>query len=217
MKKLLQSLLIVVGILNFVAAQPTSDESLAGRKAIQFSIGSNFKLGYIDGSIISFRYHISDRSAIRIGLSSNYTNGDESYELIINNSNDPDPETIDSTEFSIILSSYYFRYFNSTGKIRGYAGLGPYFSYFYSKYNTSFTYDNTKLSLKSIGFGLQTIIGIEWRLKPYLCVLGEYVVRYSYIKDKYSNNEDFGWENRREKKYINVEPGDVRMGVAFYF
>ena len=70
MKSILTVLLIVYFIFSNAYPQDSTQNSLKQSKfALQFQIGSNFNLQSFQGTTLSCKYHIFDKSALRAGIS----------------------------------------------------------------------------------------------------------------------------------------------------
>ncbi|GAB4169730.1 MAG: hypothetical protein Kow00108_03480 [Calditrichia bacterium] len=231
MKKLLQSLLIVLGILNFVVAQPTSDESLASNKAIQFSIEPNFSIKSIDGSMISFKYYFHPNTAIRVGISPGYSNSNSKDKYLYYSPVDTTLRKSDNEHGagSFALNSYIIRTLVNNKKIRPYVGAGPYISFSNSDLDRKLdSFDTLKVETnqESFGFGIGTVLGAEWQISSQISIFAEYGLRIGVKNISYSekdyllnniNNYELFRMREEESSTFSVASLPVRLGVAIYF
>jgi hypothetical protein len=178
-------------------AQDTSSERnplKEGAWALQFGISSNFTLTSFQGSTIAFKYQLSDKSALRWGItlngSTNNANNtasgsveDTSYGSI------PENSSTDAANASFVLQ--YLWYINPSGPVHFYLGVGPSVSYSYS--HSSSDYDNFNIVSENgssyqgywerqtstsnshqWGIGATGVAGVEWFACQWLSIRAEY-------------------------------------------
>ncbi len=148
-KRMLFLYLILMSVTINLQSQDTSSErnSLkAGAWALQFGISSNFTLTSFQGSNIAFKYQLSDKSALRGGITINGSTNDgtTSNSGSIDDTSygtAPGSSSTESATASFVLQ--YLWYMNPNGPVHFYTGLGPLVSYSYSKYSTNNPYSST--------------------------------------------------------------------------
>jgi hypothetical protein len=156
-----------------------------GAWALQFGISSNFTLTSFQGTTFSIKYQLSDKSAIRGGISisgsSNNgtgtvsgTNADTSIGSLPTNSS--------SSSQVISFTLQYLWYTNPSGPIHFYIGLGPVVSYSYSRSNSPNSYDGGNYmyvyaqssSSTQWGAGGSGSVGVEWFPSQWFSLRAEY-------------------------------------------
>jgi len=212
----------------YLQAQDTSSErnSLkAGVWAMQFGISSNFTLTSFQGSTIAFKYQLSDKNALRVGITINgSTNSgnsaatgsvtDTSYGSI------PENSSTDAANVSFVIQ--YLNYMNPSGPVHFYLGLGPSISYNYSHsssdnsyLNTSEFYDNgyhtlgywerivNKSNSNQWGIGLTGVAGVEWFACQWLSIRAEYSDGIQYLWRSSTSTTDYSYDYSSLDSYLN--------------
>lgn len=200
-----------------------------GSSSLQFQITNNFNLGSFQGLMFSGKRHISDNSAIRLGIGMNFLQAENDYTL----RNIPIDTTISLSNRSddvmnIDISVLYVSYINLKSKVNFYLGAGPFVSIFKTESAAETRYENFgttsnrdwKRSEWSIG-GL-AVIGTEWFVDEKISLLAEYGVHfykkfgYEESMDKHSEStNNLKWTN--EMTSFNINPSTVKLGVSLYF
>ncbi|MGO9482423.1 MAG: outer membrane beta-barrel protein [Candidatus Kryptoniota bacterium] len=199
---LLFLILISISVSASAQTQDTSSErnSLkAGACALQFGIASNFTLTSIQGSTIAFKYQLSDRNAIRGGItiSGSTSNGSTTVTGSVEDTSygsKPESSTSDAASISLVLQ--YLWYINPAGPVHFYLGAGPSASYSYSRssldnFNLDIFYNgsndqgvweqetNTSYN-HQWGVGATGVAGVEWFACPWLSIRAEYSEGIAY-------------------------------------
>jgi hypothetical protein len=101
-------LFFILTLTNTTSAQTSYLDSLDGKYALQFQISENFTLSDFQGAILSGKYHLGKRSAIRLGLSINFDDSDSDREITLSDSlNYHENAETNSIGFTIILILNY--------------------------------------------------------------------------------------------------------------
>ncbi|MBL7996560.1 hypothetical protein JNM05_14430 [bacterium] len=238
MKNVIVLFLIVT--LNAVEAysQNSQDEDSVSfhkkRWALQFQVGRDFTLNSFQGSIISLKKTLSEKSALRIGVS---------FGTGINNDNSKfshfPPDTAhsernsDNSGFDLNVSSQYIHYLPIEDHIAGYYGIGPTFGYSFNKnkYKDSNT-NGSSTSSSSVStttntwnIGANAVFGVEWFVRNNISLSGEYGVSLSYSNNKqdykgessYSSNPSIDFKEQRNWDRFSLGANIVKFGLSVYF
>ncbi len=192
-RKRLIFLIVISTIAYFYSqAQDGSSERTPleqGAWALQFGIGANFTLTSFQGTTIALKYQLSDKSAIRGGItiSGSTSNGnntasgfvaDTSYGAV------PENSSADASNVSFVLQ--YLWYMNPSGPVHFYLGLGPSVSYSYANSSSD---NSTLTAVKTHGYWVRTVstsnsrqwgiggtgvAGVEWFANQWLSIRAEY-------------------------------------------
>lgn len=218
-----------------VEKDSSSSEIKIPKNAFQFQVDDNFQLSSFQGSVISMKRLLSEKRAIRFGLS-----------ISANTSNDDSESS--ATADSLVSnrqsdrSSYGFnisaQYLCSPYKVSGivfFFGAGPIMSYSYAKSDDKNVYyqsaigDTVKTkhvaTAKNYGLGIIGVCGVEWFLKEKLSLTAEYglSIQYSW-RDSETNisQESVMGNNEKIDRTDNsnsfaIRPVAVRFGLSIYF
>jgi hypothetical protein len=208
--------LVLISILFCIClqAQDSSAERNSlkeGAWALQFGIGGNFTLTSFQGSTISVKYQLSDRTAIRGGITINGSNSngnnsasgavaDSSYGTLPGNS------STNGTNVSFVLQ--YLWYLNPSGPVHFYVGVGPSVAYNYSHSSSetpyfvrqgdqnSFweqsTYNSNSHLWTAGGTG---VAGVEWFAIQWLSLRAEYSESIQYQWSSTNSSSDYSYTN----------------------
>jgi len=202
--------------LSTVQAQ-NSDDTLPlqeGSKALQFQISDNFNLNSFSGTLVSYKSHLSEDRANRVGLSLN-------SRFTISAFPDDDNEREDS-DTDIILGMEYTRmhYTNPDSEIKFYYGYGPGINFKYGR--TVVDQTNSESIIQSALYGISGIgyAGVEWFFHSSISLHAEYrgaiQVNHRRVKRTTESNsvED---TNRNNGTSFSLGGDGVRFGLSVYF
>lgn len=148
-KTLTAAALIGLALIAGAKADDTDTTNVNGLRdgswSLQFQIGEDFNLQSFEGSTISAKYHLTENSALRFGLSIS-GRGDRSEpraETIHTKTSHNDTgrsdttksfsqgpsSSLDQSSFRVVLNSKYVWYPGSSSSLRPFVGIGPSFSY----------------------------------------------------------------------------------------
>lgn len=178
-------------------AQDTTKNSLKQSKfALQFQIDNNFTLKSFQGNTLSFKYHIYDESAVRLGFS---VNG-----FVETNRQKNDIEVSRTKSYEFTINAQFIQYIKTFEDVSLYTGGGP---LFFKRYNTTSSpgYENMWY------LGLSGILGIEWFFKKNMSLTAEYGLSliYSVRDEKYS-------DHYYSKEIILGENNMLKFGISIY-
>lgn len=155
--RLLLLALISLSISISAQAQDTTSERNSlkeGAWALQFGISSNFTLTSIQGTTLAFKYQLSDKDALRGGITISGSTNDGNSTVagsVEDTSYGSMPESSSSRSANVSLILQYLWYLNPNGPVHFYLGVGPTVSYSYSRSSS----DNSNLNTFYNGNGYQ--------------------------------------------------------------
>lgn len=202
-----------------------------GAWALQFQFGSAFSSRGYEDIVISGKYHLSDGTAIRIGI-------DLDGSVRFGNSNRyfpkgdslRDTNEFDYDRFGFDLLSEYILYSQPISNIHIFYGAGPlvkfyrdfrkdsYLNYINGEYRTS----ERETVLNNWSFGVSAVLGAEWFATKRISLIAEYGAEfeYSYITRETKTSDSDEGEYSEFKFHENAFDLDlkrVKMGIAIYF
>jgi hypothetical protein len=192
---------------------------LDGKFALQFQISDNFNLTNFQGTIFSGKYHFSKRDAIRLGISTDYT--DEK------NESDRNIDTLytahsqqDYSRFGVTVFSQYIRYLKVTREISFYGGTGLFLNYGKQTETRSDFLDTLvtrrEVNVTNYGIGLDLLIGVEWWFIKSMSLSAEYGLNAFYHHSE--NKADEGQQKVSAKSHsFNISGSNVKFGITVYF
>ena len=186
-------------------------------RAIQFGIGSSFRLTSFDNQSLAVKYHLTPQTAIRVRVSARGTTNRTDSETrvtigdsLVSSTGSSNSQTQDLT-FS--LSSDYLMFLDLPEDLFLFVGAGPMAEYSYRAYGT----DDWS---RALAFGLDGAIGSEWFASHRISVHAEYqaAVLYRIYKSK-STYEGSSQTETRDSRTITWElrSGTVIFGLSVYF
>lgn len=229
MKKILYAVTAIY-FLNFsnVLCQSDSkderDNSLKeGKWALQFAIDQNFSLANFDGSIISLKKQLSEKRALRLGLSLSFENGNGSSNRISGF------DTIPSTDFkltgySVYASPTYIFYVNPREAVNLYIGTGVIFggSYYWNeaKQDLPEGYNYRYERSYAYGGGITGLAGAEFFPIRNLSIFAEYFASFQYTHYSGRTIYDLPGQytiNDFKTNSFKFYGQQVNFGLAVYF
>jgi len=203
-------LLIIISSFSLTTAQSSYLDSLDGKFALQFQISENFTLTDFQGAILSGKYHLSNKSAIRIGFSMNFSDSDgESnstlFDSLVSN------KTNTSSLFGFGINAQYSYYLQVWDVIGFYSGIGPFINYEYREI-TSENYSRGE----DIATGVDAIAGVEWSFIKFMSLSAEYGFQFYYFYRK-SNNEGNNITSEATVTSWAFGADQVKFGISVYF
>jgi len=220
-------------------AQAPKDSLKAGsfhftKHSLQFSVVDFFRISSFQGATLSYKYHFSDRLALRVGvgLRGSQDNGDFKYE-----------RNTDTTSFkydternntNIDITSQLIYYFSPYKQIKVYAGMGPYFlignssdekKNFSTDPTTNYSYNLRNYKTTHYEIGVSAVYGLEWFFKKNMSLLAEYSSRLSYIirssertvfKSSASATDIINSDKSKSSGW-GIYSAGAKMGLTVYF
>lgn len=190
-------------------------------KCLQFQIGSDFQLSSFQGSTISFKKHISNSRAYRIGFTISGNIEDRNDFTNFDNDSLDRRQIRNIYDFGINLTGQYLKYVPYENTYL-YYGCGPQiiFSKTYQKswleVHTTGDWEPSSLASKNYDkifqIGLVLVAGVEYFLSKSISIHGEYSQEVSY---RYYWYKPSSGPNHIYHKY-SFDSGGVKFGCSFY-
>ena len=203
MKKAFQSLLIMLLVTPVFGQNEIPTQTSPGSNAFLFQIDPNFRLSSLGDYLFSFKRHLNEKKAWRIGVSlaGSFSRAHVSNDTIGIYGPDGDYRTGDAS-----ASLSYQNYFHLQKPLSAYYGYGAHVRFSGSRYSASSGYNNR------IFLGPLFYAGAEWFFNDYLSLSGEFGCRasYGYDKSKYNGVT-------RTEHSLSFRQDQVRLGLAAYF
>ncbi|MDQ3022182.1 MAG: hypothetical protein M3R36_16665 [Bacteroidota bacterium] len=174
-----------------------------GMWAIQFGIGSDFTLTNFEGAVLSLKYQLASKTALRLSFNGNYFKRE-------NDTNDYNYSQSNSLGVNMIFM--YYLNPKSRFNIFAYAGGAYYYSYEAGQ-NPSEYQD---LSRWTVGPVLGA--GAEFFVFKQLSLFAEYSYSFRFGKEEYFSHEYFmGNQQRITDNIIYMSNNTVKFGLPVYF
>ncbi len=233
------AMMTVIGFQSQAKAEGSNNYLVQGSWSLQFRISNNFTLSNFQGALISAKRHLSDKSAVRFGLSFSGSTGDIStddissrVDSLMNNAtnNSSDGELSD---ISVGATTQIMFYTTSDKKIDFYFGVGPDLTYSRSKHDYDLQYIQSDFPIrngKDINysrlwtFGLLGSWGVECFVTKKLSLMAEYGAGLGYYS-RYRETkhieylEDMTTTRLRteEENRFRFYSSNVNFGLSVYF
>ena len=182
-------------------------------------------------SILSAKYHFSNKSAIRISLDLGYgdSNFDDEYfhNVIDSLSHYRDGEY---NNVNLNLSLFYLHYINPRAPVKFYLGGGPNIAYSRMRNDEIRVYptsvdgslsQDVDREMKTKSIGMQWVLGSEWFFHRRMSLLFEYGALFSYSLSKTDDNRgnDYpgGYVTAYESHRYSISSTRVKVGLSMYF
>jgi opacity protein-like surface antigen len=214
-------LIIIIFCSIKVYSQDTSKvNSLAGKYALQFQIADNFQLTSFQGSVLSAKYHFTNSSALRLGISF-YSNSDGLNEFYNYNADSLNAGQIDNTNGYVVqITIQYLYYYSFPGNINFYLGGGPlYGKSFYKDHSESIYSDTTYSSNASSNgwsVGVDLAAGVEWFFTSNMSLSAGYGLMYLYSTNIHAETQ-YSHTITYKFKSNNINADQVKFGLSIYF
>lgn len=216
-KRLLFSILLSPFLMITIAQAQNTDQPsrlVEGSRALQFQISDNFNLNSFSGTLFSYKRHLSEDRANRIGLSLNsqYTTSD-----FPDNENDREDSI---TDLNLGMEYTRMHYTNPESEIKFYYGYGPGINFGYDR--TVIDETNSKSTNQSVLYGISGIgyAGVEWFFHSSMSLHAEYrgAVRMSHRRVKQTTESNVNEDtNRLNSTSFSLGGDGVRFGLSVYF
>ncbi|MBE0538951.1 MAG: outer membrane beta-barrel protein [Ignavibacterium sp.] len=215
--------------LNFSFAQDSSKTINKELKhGIQFQIGSLLNLTNFNNYTFSYRYLFNNYTGIRIGLLTNINEEDyditQQLDSIITN------PPIKYNNYNLKLSIQYLHSLISYNSFNFILGGGPFISYSknesYEEYLSSSYISKYENINKTVSYGLDIVLGVEYNLSENVKLSGEYGLTISNensdIKNSQTNIYNDGSPNRirkdeGERNAFRTRGLGVNFGISIFF
>ena len=215
---------------NFSFAQDSlyTNNNNEHKNGLEFQIGSLLSLTNFNGYTFSYRYRYSYNSGLRIGIYTNINKEDEDLtqqlDSIINNPPDY------SHNYNFKISIQYLHSIMNYNNFSLIWGGGPFISYSKIESNSenlgsSYIYKYYDKE-KTLSYGIDLILGVEYKLSENVILSGEYGLTISKSNsdiEMYQNNiYNNGTPNRintvnGERHTFNTRGIGVNLGLSIFF
>ena len=219
------SLLVCAGLAITARAGENSLEK--GAWALQFQVVQNFQLASFQGSTISIKKHTSDGTALRAGISMDFSLQDRERSNIVNDTIVQSEDTDDNmTSFGFVVQM--IKYPSPSAATNLYYGIGPTFTFSHSKdyeiIEDPIDGDSRSNDRRWTRWytGVSTVLGIEWFPRSNISFLAEYNVSLYYQHTK-TTVETWRSSPERTTKSETSTGGfvlagsSVKLGLSVYF
>jgi len=196
-----------------------STENGANRFAVLFQVNGFLRFSGFGGASFSGEYFFTEKSGLRIGVSTAYSNSDLSL-TTFNSDTLQYSESGNGDRTKIGFSAIFVRNLVRKNNFSFFVGAGISFSY--SKVNsttTATTATNRYYYLHNV-FGVPIVAGVEWFVKKNISISLEYGISLNYQKEEKTKTGISGMDGIKETSVIKgyeLDPQSIKMGLAVYF
>jgi hypothetical protein len=205
------------------------------KNAFQFQIADNFQLSSFQGSVVSMKRLLSEKKAIRFGLSISAKVSNNDSESSAASDSLVSSRQLDHSSYGIDVSAQYLCSPYRVSGIVFFIGTGPLLSYNYAKSDDKNVYYQSAIgdivtakhtaTAKNYGLGIVGVCGVEWFLKEKLSLTAEYglSIQYSWrdSETNISQQSELGNNEKMDRtdnsNSFAIRPVAVRFGVSIYF
>ena len=218
---ILISILLLTFTLNSFAQTDSSQIDLKGKWALQFQITSGFTLNEFQGGTFSGKYHFTNNSAIRFGLTSRYVSKDNelSQTIIYPDTTSKSDHDGELSSNAIEIALQYLHYFEMSNSISAFCGAG--LNYYTSPYSNELK--DLKVETKTnFGYGLNLLMGVEWFVRSNIGINAEYGIRFGYSYEEYASERTYSYNDEKRLSYSKssgfaLYSPRVKFGLSIYF
>ncbi len=203
------AIILILLSISYAKADSTSVYLKKGDSSLQFQINEQFKFSGFQGSIISAKYLLSNKTAIRAGFSLFYNHNDERTTTKLN----------EKDTFSIMVHPQYLNYL-ANQQLTMYWGMGLRLKYDYSSLSKSnkqpYESDYSEYMLVrtwKLGTGISAVIGGEYFVTDYLSLILEYGILLEYLYSE-QLNLIYGVTEFNE---FSFQPLKIKFGLSLNF
>jgi opacity protein-like surface antigen len=218
--KLFPAILLIFLFLGNLYSQNNNDSSNVEFKfpkySFQFRINDFLEFSTFDGSTISIKYHLTNKSSIRMGISV-FSSDEEREETLKNLPQDSIYNKWSSKYHQKLFSMrlLYLYYFNPQEEIKAFIGFGPKLGFRKNsrKYDD---YYGEKYNIKDWIFGISSVYGVEWFFRQNMSLILSYGIEYTY--ESYESKDEYSDEKRINKitQYL-LDDTQIDFGLSLYF
>ncbi len=202
-----------------VLAQKQQETFSFPRYSLQFKVTDLLRFNPFLGSIISFKYHLNNKTAFRIGISGSKKTSDTDVDKFTADTLSGKTRQKESLT-GLGLRFQVVRYFNPTKVIKAYAGCGPYVFWNYKKLENDSYYTST-LERRTYSVGINGFWGAEWFFASRMSLSLEYGFYFGYYhkKEDRKNVQEASPEvlEKRTNTVWQFDDNSVLFGLTVYF
>jgi len=222
----LSTILALFISLSIFAQEIEQPIDLTGKWALQFQIDHYFTLDDFQGGTFSGKYHLSNSSAFRLGVSYSSETDEQDEKQTLKFSDET--ETVnknDIREYDVIgFNLQYLYYTKIVNSISMFLGAGVnYETSLSNRKGTTTREDFTGTDIYETsysGYGIDLLIGVEWFVRSNIGISAEYGSKYRSIEYEGTDSYSSGDESI-SVDYEGTESGfeydRVKFGVSIYF
>lgn len=222
-------IIIITTFFPISSYSQTDSTTVFTTHSLQFKVYSLASLSSFKGMLFSYKYHLNNRNAIRLGVSAYAMKIDEEkkYEretYIKENYNQVADDT--NAKFEVMIE--FLKYFNINKEIKHFLGIGPRIELDIDEYDTKdFTFDmnnnyyyTDNAKRNSYEFGLTFSYGVEWFFRENMSIHAEYGCNLSYFiwdyidADKYLDGDIYS--TKIKKDGIIIDDTGALLGLSIY-
>ncbi|MDM7915438.1 MAG: hypothetical protein ACE15D_10105 [Candidatus Eisenbacteria bacterium] len=202
----------------------------AGAQAMQFQVAPDFQLQSFQGSLLSYKRHLSPSRAIRLGIGLALSDRDRNSSEEISEADtlrEVRKDDLEENLFGLHLIAQYLHYASPTPRTALFLGAGPTFEYSRSHQKTAWTnigYPASEDGIsKSFEVGLTLLAGVEWFATRELSLHAEYGLTAGYQWGKSESTKEIQYAPPRtsvehgESHAWTLDDSGVLFGVSLYF
>ena len=205
-----------------------------GSWSVQFQIADDFNLSPFNNKVISLKYHLSEKSAIRVGLNLDLDSDSREGERTLTSQDSLVHDSTyewESSSQTIQLNLIYMHYPNPEGRVKLFYGAGPLVLFTRATseredhdFNSSGYRSKESRWERLWGVGLIGIFGAEWFATDAISFHAEYRARVKYSRGKNETDKTRYYETgadtssiESETDYWRFDASLVTFGISLYF
>lgn len=218
------SIFIIIFLILFSNAFSQEDisNSMKFSKALQFQIDENFTLKDFQGALISFKKHLGNSRALRVGLSTGFQLNTLNSEVYHPEDTLSSVRKIDDHDFSLGIFSQYLFYSKSNSGIQFFWGAGPTIGY--SRKTSDIENKISNNIIDKAGYveyhiqgGLSGVMGVEWLFRENMSLSAEYGMYFSYNYSKFKTTQNDKIKSENINKSWRLGSNSIKFGLSIYF
>ncbi|MCF6270541.1 MAG: porin family protein [Melioribacteraceae bacterium] len=220
---ILVSILLLTFTFNSFAQNDEVPIDLTGKWALQFQIDRYFTLSDFQGGTISSKYHFSNNSAVRFGVTLGYEAMDrEIYSKdIYTDTTLIEDYKGDLSSTTIRLALQYLHYLEMNNSVSAFLGAGVNYAM------TPRTEDIKEYRVEEVehsSYGLDLVMGVEWFVRSNIGIHAEYGAGFGYSNSEYTYKRVSRYSDNNEMNSaysktsgFRLYENRVKFGVSVYF
>lgn len=199
--------------------------------ALQFQIGDNFSLRAFQGLGLSAKKHMSNKSAIRVGVGLSITSrDDENFARVLPLDSVRQSQGHTMNHQSVDFSVQHLLYPKPDADVNVFYGGGPLVRFRKNKSESSQSFmsggayvkSNAVINERAWAVGISGLLGVEWFASKSISFLGEYSISCEYYSARTTRSETTTQSTSSlEYEYgtdtFQIYPLAVRFGLSVYF
>lgn len=227
MKKLTCIIFLLLAY-HLTFAQETINTERELKHGLQFQIVRLLELSNFKGYALAYRHNINKNSGLRVGILTNIEQSDNNVTEQIDTIKRSGPMSENIYQYK--LSVQYLQNLTTYKSFSMFLGGGPFVSYFKSDENSEYNeldfFRKISGNTESVGYGLDLILGVEFKVIDNVWLSGEYGLTASKENAEYDNNEEYIYPDASQNRII-ARSGDydsfmirslgASLGISVFF